>query len=236
MIVLLGAVAPGGRGSDFLSTTWRTEEGLPHSAINSIVQTRDGYLWLGTYVGLVRFDGVRFVHYSTANMPQLGQGRVAKLFEDRDGVLWIALESGRLLAFKNGEARIHLPNSPSPDDAATAVTIPGDVIRRDDRRDRPTPNDPIVSMAQDRAGTIWVQTANGHFGRLTSDGVEFMATTGPLSHRAGLGLVIDGAGRLWVGTKDGLRLWENGGLMAPPGMERVGAESVDAFARARDGD
>ena len=55
--------------------TWRTEEGLTHSGVNSIVQTRDGYLWIGTYVGLARFDGVRFVHFSTANLPQLGPDR-----------------------------------------------------------------------------------------------------------------------------------------------------------------
>lgn len=53
--MLLGAWAQAAVASDFLITTWRTEDGLPHSGVNSIVQTRDGYLWIGTYVG----DGQR---------------------------------------------------------------------------------------------------------------------------------------------------------------------------------
>ena len=121
---------------EYLATNWRTEDGLPHSSINSLVQTRDGYLWIGTFVGVVRFDGARFTRFSSANLPQLGPGRVSKLFEDRDGVLWIGLESGRLVAWKDGVARIHLQNSDPPNQA-------------------------IVSMVQDKAGIIWLQTSSG---------------------------------------------------------------------------
>jgi signal transduction histidine kinase/ligand-binding sensor domain-containing protein len=196
--------------SPFLATTWRTEEGLPHSSINSIVQSHDGYLWLGTFVGIVRFDGVRFVHFSTANMPELGPGRVAKLFEDRDGVLWIALETGRLVAWKNGEARIHLQNSTNANDA-------------------------IVSMAQDRQGIIWIQTSTGRFGHLTSDGAKFLTQAGLPISRSNLGLIIDASGTLWVGTKDGLRVLENGKLNLPPANGDWTTQPVDAFASSRDG-
>ena len=195
---------------DFLVTNWRTEDGLPHSSVNSLVQTRDGYLWIGTYVGVVRFDGARFVHFSTANLPQLGSGRVSRLFEDRDGVLWIGLESGRLLAFQNGEARIHLPNSDPPGQT-------------------------VIAMAQDKAGTTWLQTASGQLGRLTFDSVEFVATTGPLNHRPSLGLLVDTAGVLWVGTRDGLQVWNEGRLRTPPGMAAAPNQPVETFALARDG-
>lgn len=210
LLTLIGAPVATLAASDFLITNWRTEDGLPHSSVNSIVQSRDGYLWIGTYVGVVRFDGARFVHFSTANLPQLGPGRVSKLFEDRDGVMWIGLESGRLLAFKDGEARIHLPNSDPPNQA-------------------------IVSMVQDQAGTIWLQTSSGSLGRLTSDSVTFVATTGPLSQRSSMGLLVDDAGVLWVGTKDGLKIWREDRLTTPPGMMETPDQPLDAFALARGG-
>ena len=196
--------------SEYLATNWRTEDGLPHSSINSLVQTRDGYLWIGTFVGVVRFDGARFTRFSSANLPQLGPGRVSRLFEDRSGVLWIALETGRLLAWKDGGVRIHLQNSDPPNQA-------------------------VIAMVQDRTGTIWLQTSSGLLGRLTSDGVDFVATTGALPLRSSLGLLVDDAGVLWVGTKDGLKVWNGEKLITPPGMAETPNQPVEVFARARDG-
>jgi signal transduction histidine kinase/ligand-binding sensor domain-containing protein len=195
---------------DFLVSNWRTEDGLPHSSINSLVQTRDGYLWVGTFVGVVRFDGARFTRYSSANLPQLGPGRVSKLFEDRSRVLWIGLESGRLLAWKDGVVRIHLQNSDPPNQA-------------------------VIAMAQDKAGTIWLQTSSGHLGRLSSDGVDFVATTGALSHRPSLGLLVDSKGVLWVGTKDGLKVWNGEKLVTPPGMAETPNLPLEVFALAQNG-
>jgi len=107
--------------SQYLVTNWRTEDGLPHSSINAIIQSRDGYLWIGTFVGIVRFDGARFTRYSSANLPQLGPGRVSRLFEDSTGTLWIGLETGRLLAWKDSVVRIHLQNSDPPNQAIVAM-------------------------------------------------------------------------------------------------------------------
>lgn len=196
--------------SQYLVTNWRTEDGLPHSSINAIIQSRDGYLWIGTFVGIVRFDGARFTRYSSANLPQLGPGRVSRLFEDSTGTLWIGLETGRLLAWKDSVVRIHLQNSDPPNQA-------------------------IVAMAEDKAGTIWVQTSSGMLGRLTSDGIEHVATTGPLSLRSGLGLVVDREGILWVGTKDGLKVWNGSKLTAPAGALDAPNQPFEAFALARDG-
>ena len=209
LAALAGLATPEAWASEFMVTNWRTEEGLPHSIVNSIVQTRDGYLWIATYVGLARFDGVRFVHYWGSDMPELGNGRVSKLFEDREGTLWIGMESGRLLARKDGVMRIHLPDSVPPGDA-------------------------IIAMAQDATGTIWLQTAEGRLGRLTEKGVDFVAKSAPVS-RSSLGLVVDRATALWVGTSGGLKLWQNEKLITPPGLEALGVQPVEAMAPDRDG-
>jgi hypothetical protein len=54
----------------FLQDRWTTEQGLPQNTVISIVQTRDGYIWLGTFGGLVRFDGVKFTVFNTINAPE----------------------------------------------------------------------------------------------------------------------------------------------------------------------
>jgi signal transduction histidine kinase/ligand-binding sensor domain-containing protein len=73
-----------------------------HSPITGIVQSRDGYLWLGTYHGLVRFDGVRSVTFDSSNTRGLQNGAITSLFEGADGVLWIGHETGQLTRFADG--------------------------------------------------------------------------------------------------------------------------------------
>jgi len=67
--------------------SWTIENGLPQNSVNDIVQTRDGYLWLATFGGLVRFDGIRFVIFDRST-PGIESQRVRALYQDRSGVLW----------------------------------------------------------------------------------------------------------------------------------------------------
>jgi signal transduction histidine kinase/ligand-binding sensor domain-containing protein len=73
-----------------------------HSPITAIVQSKDGYVWLGTYHGLVRFDGVRSVVFDSSNTRGLQNGAITSLFEGSDGVLWIGHETGQLTRFVHG--------------------------------------------------------------------------------------------------------------------------------------
>jgi len=72
--------------SDCLSDVWQSGDGLPHSAVQAVVKTRDGCIWLGTPSGLARVDGVRF---TVVNLGQLKVNNVQALLEDRQGRLWI---------------------------------------------------------------------------------------------------------------------------------------------------
>ena len=73
---------------------WGTEQGLlPQSSVLAMVQTRDGYLWLGTLHGLVRFDGTKFTVFNVNNTPGLNSDRIVYLFEDNQTNLWIGTES-----------------------------------------------------------------------------------------------------------------------------------------------
>src|SRR5688500_7404699 len=71
---------------------WDAGTGLPHESIQALVQTPDGYLWLGTMGGLVRFDGVRFTHYTPRNSA-LPHNNVWSLAVDASGRLWLGTEA-----------------------------------------------------------------------------------------------------------------------------------------------
>ncbi len=83
-------------------TVWTTEDGLPQNSINDIVQTRDGYLWLATFGGLIRFDGITFKVFDRANAEGLAGNRITGLYEDRAGVLWIGHEAGAVSRYADG--------------------------------------------------------------------------------------------------------------------------------------
>src|SRR5215467_15939655 len=82
--------------------SWTTDSGLPQNSVRSILQTQDGYLWLATSDGLVRFDGVRFTVFNRSNSPGIGNNRFTCLYEDRQGDLWMGTQNGGLTRLRRG--------------------------------------------------------------------------------------------------------------------------------------
>ena len=81
---------------------WKTDKGLPQNSVNSILQTKDGYLWLSTFDGLVRFDGVRFTVLNTSNSPGISSNRFLRLYEDSSGDLWAGTEDAGVVRYHEG--------------------------------------------------------------------------------------------------------------------------------------
>jgi signal transduction histidine kinase/ligand-binding sensor domain-containing protein len=90
----------------WLIKTWTTEEGLPGSDVTAIAQTPDGYLWLGTFDGLARFDGMRFTLFDRSNTPELPSNAVVNLHLDQKGVLWISTDRG-MVSLQDGHWRTY---------------------------------------------------------------------------------------------------------------------------------
>ncbi|HEX4948236.1 MAG TPA: two-component regulator propeller domain-containing protein, partial [Blastocatellia bacterium] len=103
-ILLVCATAAGQPQYQFDS--WTTENGLPQNSINDILQTRDGYLWLTTNNGLVRFDGARFVVFDRS-VEGIKSQRVRRLLEDSKGTLWVGSEDGMLIRYRNGKFKTY---------------------------------------------------------------------------------------------------------------------------------
>ncbi|HBQ58860.1 MAG TPA: hypothetical protein DD671_04355 [Balneolaceae bacterium] len=87
---------------NYAITQFSMVDGLPQHTINDIIQTEDGYIWLATFGGLVRFDGISFTTYDRSNTEGMRSDRVLHMFEDSRGALWLGTEDG-FLKFKNGE-------------------------------------------------------------------------------------------------------------------------------------
>ncbi|HKP13542.1 MAG TPA: two-component regulator propeller domain-containing protein, partial [Blastocatellia bacterium] len=88
--------------AQYSHSVWRTENGLPQNTVRAITQTRDGYIWLATDDGLVRFDGMRLVTFDRQNTPAIKSGVILTLFEDGGGALWVGTDGG-LLQYRDGK-------------------------------------------------------------------------------------------------------------------------------------
>ena len=97
--------------TDYSLTTWGPAEGLNSNEIWAIDQTPEGYLWLGTDAGPVRFDGVRFVPWEALGVPPLPGGAVRALTSTRDGSLWFGFGGqGGVIRLQNGQIRHYGPD------------------------------------------------------------------------------------------------------------------------------
>ena len=88
---------------EYVITNWQTEDGLPENSATSIVQTADGYLWFGTFDGLVRFDGAKFTVFDQSNTPELASAGIVNLHLDQAGRLWVSTVRGT--AYRSGDIR-----------------------------------------------------------------------------------------------------------------------------------
>ena len=95
--------------TQYRQTIWTKEAGLPNNAILALAQTGDGYLWLGTFQGLVRFDGVQFTVLNKNTVPEFKNNTTWKLLVSSDGTLWVGTNGGGLMAYKNGQWKTFTP-------------------------------------------------------------------------------------------------------------------------------
>ena len=213
-------------GSDqYLQTTWATEEGLPQNSVNAILQTRDGYLWLGTFGGLARFDGVKFTTFNSGNTPGLKSNRILSLCEGRDGRLWLGAETGELMSYKDGVGQTYTTEDGLPGGyvwalhedrggALWAGTSKG-LARFDGGRFTAyttrdgLPDDEVWAIQEDEDGRLWVVTDRG---LVEFDGGKFTTYRPPAGLAEGLWAAssVRRGGGLWLGTRSGIASFNEG--------------------------
>jgi hypothetical protein len=100
---------------------WTADNGLPQNSVRDIVQTRDGYLWLATLDGLVRFDGVRFTVFNKSNSPGIISNRFLQLYEDGRGDLWAITENTGLTRLQHGRFTTYTTAHGLPDNTIDSI-------------------------------------------------------------------------------------------------------------------
>ena len=236
------APAPG-----WTTAHWSTRDGLPVDAVNDVLEARNGYLWLATFDGLLRFDGASFERFDQSTTAALTSNRILALRETPDGTLWALTQSGEVSWFAPGGAgRLDLGRAPTPavsvlylDHAGTLwVGAHDGVWRVDGRRAVPFARaeftDPVNVLCRDRAGALWVGGPNGAArigpgaGASAPNVVHFAPPTPDAPAVTALYELADG--RVLVGARGGLYA-AVGDRLAPVGAAELVAhpQGVSAF-------
>ena len=185
----------------YLHTAWTQYEGSPLPAINAIVQTRDGYLWLATDSGLLRFDGVRFTPLDAAENDRMPSHAVRRLLASSWGGLWVGTDAGI--------CRV---------DRGRVFRYPGADLRL---------KGPTITMSEDSAGVLWtlnlLETQPVLAAIERDSSVRVFGTADGLPPHRLLAMYRDRSSRLWLGTNHGLCQWQPG---SPAACSNVGQTTI----------
>ena len=195
---------------------WTSNDGLPQNTVQAVLQSSDGFLWFGTQGGLVRFDGVSFQTFSSANCAAFSHDDVQALAETKSGVLWVATYGGGLVRYDHGRiTRLEVPGMLTRTSRVRALhvgasgllwigTFEEGLYYWDGSRlhDAGLPEEwkdaGITAVVEARDGSVWAST---HRGLLHYDGRRWTSVVMPCGkiHQTSA-LYLDSDSSLWVAT------------------------------------
>ena len=188
----LGASTP-----NYTTRLWGTASGLPGSRVTDVIQSRDGYLWLGTRSGLARFDGVGFTVFDNSNTPEIRSPYVTCLFEDSEGTIWMGHDTGDLTCYRAGKFQ--------------AVPLKASWHR-----------EKIFGIGADVGGDVWIVNGYGELARVR-DGFVIPSPQGRFVHL--LAMARRPEGGFWIQRDNEVSLLE-GGRLKPVYAELVQPDSL----------
>ena len=195
------------RPEEFARQTWQSENGLPQNTVQAILQSHEGYIWVGTEGGLARFDGVRFQVFNTRNTPELKSNNIRAFLETRGNALWIATGDG--VTRLAGGRFSHFDNSNG------------------------LPGNNVLSLATVRGELIAITNLGaGQF-----DGKAFVHSSYRLPAQPPNGIVRfeDSRHAFWIGGESGLSHVVNGRAQPLNAEDSFAGETVLSIAEDREG-
>ena len=207
---LTGASASELVPTQYTFSSWTENDGLPANSIWSLAQDGDGYLWIGTRAGLVRFDGVRFVVWEHDTDPTQTETDITAVYPARDGSLWIGYGgSGGISRLKNGHVDVYRPT---------------DGVRQGY----------VHSIVEDADGVIWAGTRGG-LSRFKENRWERVGAQYGLTDEYVLSVYEDQHHNLWIGTAGGVFVRKAGTHAFTRVMRGTSVEEVQGFSEEASG-
>jgi ligand-binding sensor domain-containing protein len=256
ILALLSATCSVFANPAFVHESWTVQDGLPVNSINQIIQAKQGYLWLASFDGLVRFDGARFAVFSSSNTAGLQHQRLVGVAEIDDGRLLLISDAGVLMLFVPGSATAKiLWTSPSGRVPLVRTGTDGEIwISLEPGLGR-VRGDRIETIAQAATakwqisainfaadGQLLLGTRNAGLwrwdGQRDTQKARQLAKPEQLTVGAINSIAEDGAGTLWIGGEKGIQLMDSGALRPLRPLRNGGNDWQDVvryLARQRDG-
>lgn len=200
--------------------TWSTDNGLPTNSLLSLCQSRQGYMWIGSYDGLIRFDGQSFKIYHRFNTKELKSNNIRKIIEADDGTLWMTTQGSGLVSLRNGEFNTYgLDQGLSNLYRALCYDSKGRLWASSPDRgwfyfqngeftflkhSRSLEEIEVRSIVEDKFGGIWFGTLGNGLYYYNDGNFEVYTASDGLLNNWVYSIYVDSKGILWAGTLEGL--------------------------------
>ncbi len=219
----------------YVITNYTADNGLPQNTVDLVNQTSDGYIWIGTYAGLARYDGVKFVHFNKSITPAFKINHVTVMYQDKSGTSWFGTNGGGIVRYakhtfstvdafeSDGKEYIKSIQSFSPNELIVGTERGGiHTIRLSDSGDiqeiaplleKQLPKNILFRTLIKTGKTIYLAT---DIGLITIDGqsVKTITTANGLPNNSITALAVDQNDAAWVGTSNGLARIANGTIQS----------------------
>lgn len=239
------ALDPNRTLTQYLQRIWQVQQGLPQATIFSIQQSKDGYIWLGSPGGLIRFDGIRFITVPGQPLKDLW---VKQFCEAQDGGFWMATDGAGLVHLHEGEVEQFGPAQGLPSNDVRCVlldrqgqlwagTADGLVAWSRHpvvyRTAQGLAGDSVRAICESADGKLWIGGDGNQLSVWDGGHFQKQSLPGLPAHGSVLALHGDEDGTIWVGTTDGLARVANGEVRLFTAAEGLASNAVLCLAGGR---
>jgi signal transduction histidine kinase/CheY-like chemotaxis protein/ligand-binding sensor domain-containing protein len=194
---------------DYGHAFWNASNGLPQNTVQTVAQTDDGYLWFGTEVGVVRFNGVEFRVFDKKSTPAISKNNITFLYKTSDGSLWMASMEGTLVRYRDGQFEAFHPS-------------------------KGLLSDQVIEMFEDPSHTLWIATTSG-VTRFHAGVFDALGDNGDFDSKAVIRFAGDSSGRLWAASATKVFQWTGSHFLRIPASLPRGV-SITSISANKDGE